>query len=145
MKTPERQPNIESNPQTLQNEVALTKQEIEEFQKLPKEEREKQRDEQLAKLKDLQIKLDQAIQEAIRTGDLDEAKKLKDNLKTDIEELESKFYIEGISLSESFSPEELNQKVVDSLKERLDDKDNVVSKGYIAYGLAGVGTPESMA
>jgi len=97
MKTPERQPNIESNPQTLETEIALTKQELEKFGKLPKKEREKQKDEQLVKLKELQEKLDKTIQEAIRTGNLEEAKRLKDNLKTEIEELESKFYIEGIS------------------------------------------------
>jgi len=89
MKTPERQPNIESNPQTFQDEVALTKQEIKEFQKLPKKEREKQRDEQLAKLKELQEKLDQAIQEAIKTGDLEEAKRLKEQLENELFDLES--------------------------------------------------------
>lgn len=101
MENLEQQPNIESNPQTLESELSLTKQEIEEFKKLPEEERDKQRNEQLAKLKDLQIKLDQAIQEAIKTGNLTEAKRLENILKTDIEELESKFYIEGISLKEA--------------------------------------------
>ena len=61
MKTPEQQPNI-SNPQTLESEVALTRQEMEEFKKLPKEERDKQRDEQLTKLKDLQEKLKTATE-----------------------------------------------------------------------------------
>jgi len=88
---PERQPNIESNPQTLESEVALTKQEIEKFGKLPKKEREKQKDEQLAKLKELQEKLDQAIQEAIKTGDLEEAKRLKEQLENEMRDIEEKF------------------------------------------------------
>ena len=80
--------NSDYNLQTLVNEVALTKQEINEFQKLPKEERRKHRDEKLKKLEDLKVKLDQMIQEAIRTGDLGEAKKLNEQIEKELSELE---------------------------------------------------------
>jgi hypothetical protein len=86
MSTPEQQSN--SGLQTLETEIALTRQEIEEFQRLPKEERRKQRDEKLAKLKNLQEKLDQTIQEAVRTGRLDEARDLKDQIEKELSELE---------------------------------------------------------
>jgi hypothetical protein len=87
MSTLEQQPNI-SNLQTLEAEVSLTKQELEDFRKLPKKEQEKQKQEKLVKLNDLQNKLDQAIQEAIKTGKLDEAKKLKEQLEKEVHDLE---------------------------------------------------------
>jgi hypothetical protein len=87
MSTPELQPNT-SNLQTLETEVALTQAEMEEFRKLPKEERERLKDEKLEKLKALQDKLDQAIQEAIQTGQIEEAKRLQDILGEGIKDLE---------------------------------------------------------
>jgi len=88
MSAPEQQPNI-SNLQALENEMTLTRQEIEEFRKLPKEEQGKQRNDKLARLIELQNKLDQAIQEAVRTGQIDESKKIKDRLEKEISDLES--------------------------------------------------------
>lgn len=66
----------------------MTKQELEDFKKLPKEEQEKQKQEKLVKLSDLHKKLDQAIQNAIKTGELEEAKKLKEQLEKEIKDLE---------------------------------------------------------
>jgi hypothetical protein len=89
MKTPEQQPTT-SSLQSLQNEMVLTKQEMEEFRKLPKEEQEKQKETKLAELQALQTKLDLAMQEAIKTGDLTEVKKLKDQLEQEIVDLTEK-------------------------------------------------------
>ena len=90
MSTPERQPNT-SDLQTLEMEINLTKQEMEAFRKLPKKEQNKQKKEKLAKLLEIQVKLDQAIQGAIQTGELDEAKKLKEQLENEMRDLEEKF------------------------------------------------------
>ena len=87
MNNSEQQPNT-SNLQTLETELALTKAEIEEFRKLPKEEQEKQKDEKLASLEGLQTKFDLAIQEAIRTGDIESAKGIKEKYARAIEDLE---------------------------------------------------------
>jgi hypothetical protein len=87
MSTIESQPNT-SNLQTLETEVSLTKQELEDFKKLPKEQQEKQKQDKLAKLSDLQNKLDKSIQEAIKTGKLKEAKKLEKQLKKEVQDLE---------------------------------------------------------
>ena len=86
MNTSERQPN--SDLQALETELTLTKQEIEEFQKLPEEEQEKRKDERLTKLKRLQSKLDEAIQEAVRTGEMEEARRLKEELEKEVKDLE---------------------------------------------------------
>ena len=92
MSIPEQQPNT-SSLQTIETELSLTKQEMEEFRKLPKEEQEKQKEEKLAKLKDLQVKLDQSIQDAIKTGKLDEAKRLKEQLEQEVQDLTEKFEV----------------------------------------------------
>ena len=60
MSNHEQQPNT-TNLQSLETELSLTQAEMEEFRKLPKEEREKQKGEKLNKLQALQDKLDQAI------------------------------------------------------------------------------------
>ncbi len=88
MNTPESQPNTQSNLQTLEADFSLTKKELEDFKKLSKEEQEKQKQDKLAKLSDLHTKLDQAIQGAIKTGELDEAKELKEQLEKEIKDLE---------------------------------------------------------
>ncbi len=76
------------NLETLTDEASLTKQELEEFKKLPKEEQEKQKQEKLAKLLELNNKLDQEIQKAIQTGELDQAKKIKEQLEKEIKDLQ---------------------------------------------------------
>jgi len=86
MINPEQQSN--SDLQTLGTEVALVSEEIEVFRRLPKEEQEKQKDKKLIKLRELNDNLDQAIQEAVQTGELNEAKRLKDLLKEKIQEFE---------------------------------------------------------
>ena len=91
MSNPEQQPNINSNLQTLETEVSLTKQEIEEFRRLPKEEQDRQKDEKLIRLKDLQNKLDQEIQEAIRIGKIDEVRNLTELLQKGLTDLEDQF------------------------------------------------------
>ena len=77
--------------QNLEAEVYLTKQEIEEFRRLPKEEQEKLKNEKLEKLRELQTKLDQEIQEAIRVGKIDEARNLYDILRKGLIDLEDQF------------------------------------------------------
>ncbi len=93
MHTLEQQSNKQSNLQTLEADFSLTKQELEEFKKLPKKEQEKQKQEKLTKLSELHTKLDQAIQEAIKTGELEEAKKLKKELESEIKDLEQEINI----------------------------------------------------
>lgn len=93
MSKQEQQLNTESNLQTLQDEVFLTKQELEDFKKLPKEEQEKQKQNKLAKLSELHSKLDESIQEAIKTGDTEEAKKLENQLKREVKDLEQQIEI----------------------------------------------------
>jgi translation initiation factor 2 beta subunit (eIF-2beta)/eIF-5 len=83
----------ESNLQTLESELALTKQEMEEFKKLPKEEQKRQKDEKLEKLKNLSSKLDVEIQEAIRTGKLDEARNLKEIIEKEMRDLEDQIKV----------------------------------------------------
>ena len=87
MTNPEQQPNI-TNLQTLESELTLTKQEMEEFRKLPKEEQEKQKDKKFARLQELQVRLEQSIQEAIQSGDAQKAQELKDQLESEIKDLE---------------------------------------------------------
>ena len=124
MSNSEQQPNIESNLQTLENELVLTKQEITEFKKLSKEEREKQRDQIIIKLKELQIKLEQTIQEAIKTGDLAEAKKLKEGLEKEIQNLEEKIkIIEGPKIIAISSNETLRRSLERALSVIGSDKD----------------------
>jgi len=122
MSTPEQQTNT-SNFQTLESEVALTKQEIEDYKKLPKGEQDKQKQERLAKLFEIQTKLDQTIQGAVQTGELDEARKLKEQLEQEIRDLEEKVEIKVWGKSErketglAFEEIELNM-----LQEALEKK-----------------------
>ena len=78
--------------QTLQTELDLTKQELAEFRKLPKEIRDKQNDEKLTSLHALHEKFQKAMQEAIKTGDIVEARKLKEQLELEINELVERKY-----------------------------------------------------
>ena len=109
MVNPELQPNT-SNLQTLESEVALTRQEIEEFLELSEDEQEKHKDKKLNKLKDLQAKLDKSIQEAIRTGQLEDAQKLKSLLERGVSDLEEKFSIIDIPVS-STKDKEIFKKI----------------------------------
>ncbi len=88
MKNFTEQPNKQSNLQTLEADFSLTKKELEDFKKLPKAEQEKQKKEELSKLRELNDKLDHAIQEAVQTGQLEEAKKLKEQLEKKMQNLE---------------------------------------------------------
>jgi len=85
MPNPEQQ-NI-SNLQTFENEAALTRAEIEAFNKLPKKEQKKQEQERLAKLLELQDKLEQAVIDGAKAGNFDEAKKLKEEIEKEILDL----------------------------------------------------------
>jgi len=79
------------------DELSLTKQELEEFRKLPKEEQERQKDEKLLELQRLNDKLDEAMQEAIKTGHLDEAIKLKEQLEKEVNDLKEKVEMSEMS------------------------------------------------
>jgi len=89
MPTPEQQPNT-SHLQSLESELSLTKAELDEFKKLPKEEQERQKDEKLLELQRLNDKLDVAMQEAIKTGHLEETIKLKEQLEKEVKDLGEK-------------------------------------------------------
>ena len=86
MKTPELQP--EANLKSLEQEVALTKEEITKFQKLKPKEQEKQKQERLAKLLELQNKLEQAVADGAKAGNFEEAKRLKEEIEKEIADLE---------------------------------------------------------
>jgi len=96
----ELQPNT-SNLQSLETEVTLSKQEMEEFRGLPKEEKKKKGKEKADKLKSLNDKLDQAIQGAIQTGQLDEVKRLKELLEEEVNALEEQI----LTIELTFDPE----------------------------------------
>ena len=89
---------------TLPTELSLTKAELEAFKQLPKEEQEKQKDTKLTELKALQTKLDEAIQNAITTGDITEARRLRDELEKEIQDLEQRHDVTGCLLYTSPSP-----------------------------------------
>jgi len=98
MPTSEQQPNT-SHLQSLESELSLTKAELAEFKKLPKEEQDRQKDEKLLELQRLNDKLDIAMQEAIKTGHLDEAIKLKEQLEREVNDLREK--VEGTESPEN--------------------------------------------
>ena len=78
----------ESNLQTPETSANLTAQEISDFKKLPKAEQEKEKQAKLAKLLDLQNKADQAMSEAIKSGDLGKVKEIKAHLDKEMQDLE---------------------------------------------------------
>ncbi len=88
MPTPEQQPTS-LDPSPLESEFSLTKQELDQFRKLPKTEQEKQKKEMLVRLQQRQEALEQAIQEAIQTGKSDEVKRLVDQQQREVSDLES--------------------------------------------------------
>jgi hypothetical protein len=73
-----------------ENELSLTKQELADFRKLPKEVRDKQNDDKFISLQALHEKLHQAVQEAIRTGDTTKTRSLKVQLESEINDLMEK-------------------------------------------------------
>ncbi len=91
MKNFTEQPNKESNLQTLEADFSLTKKELENFKKLPKEEQKKQEQSTVKKLSDLNDKLDILIQEAVASSseeDEKKAKKLANQLEQEVKDLE---------------------------------------------------------
>ena len=78
----------EANLKALEQEVTLTKQEIKDFQKLKPEEQEKQKQERLAKLLELQSKLEQAVADGAKAGNFTEAKRLKEEIEKEVADLE---------------------------------------------------------
>ena len=101
MKIPEQQLETKSNLESLSTEFSLTKEELENFKKLGKDEQEKQKQDKQAKIQELSDKLDLAIQNAIKTGDLTEARKLKDQFKKEIGDLREQIEItESLKLPE---------------------------------------------
>jgi len=87
MSSPEQQTNT-SNLQTLETEMFLTRQELEDFRKLPKKEQEEKRKDKITKLKVLQDRLDKAIEEAIKNGQIVEAEKLREEFASELDSLE---------------------------------------------------------
>ena len=103
MKNPTEQPNTQSTSsqiesqfdgaslQTLEADFSLTKKELNDFKKLPKEEQKKQEQSTVKKLSDLNDKLDILIQEAIASSseeDEKKAKKLANQLEQEVKDLE---------------------------------------------------------
>jgi len=119
-----------SNLQSLETEVTLTKAEMEEFRKLPREEQEKQKTGKLEELKVLQKKLDQIIQESIKTGNIEDAQELSDQLEREIYDLEKKFYLSEISPEDEAIFQEIHGgslKNVFKLKSRPPEIDTLIN------------------
>ena len=76
MKNTIEQLNDKSNLESLEADFSLTKKELDDFKKLPKEEQEKLKKTKLTELQAMSEKLDMAFQEAVKTGKLEEAQKL---------------------------------------------------------------------
>ena len=91
MKNLTEQPNTQSSLQTLEADFSLTKKELNDFKKLPKEEQKKQEQSTVKKLSDLNDKLDILIQEAVASSseeDEKKARKLANQLEQEVQDLE---------------------------------------------------------
>jgi len=86
MKSQEQKPNI-SNLESKKSAALLNEGELSAFRKLPHKEQKKQQEDRLKKLEELNNNFRIAIQEATKTGSVDEAKKLKVAFDKDAEEL----------------------------------------------------------
>jgi len=106
---PELQP--EANLKALEQEVSLTKEEITKFQNLSPEEQEKQKQGRLAKLLELQNKLEQAVADGAKAGNFEEARRLKEQIEKEIADLEqvidSELSIESLKLQYQFFLEDV--------------------------------------
>jgi len=89
MKTPELEPSTTkiSNLESDKSAALLTQDELKNFRKLSKEEQKKQKEDRLKKLEELQNEFRKAVEEANKTGKVEEAKKLNANFKKEAEEL----------------------------------------------------------
>jgi len=105
MKFQEQQPNI-SNLESDKSAALLTQDELGAFRKLPQKEQERQREERLKKLEELQNKFRKAVEEANKTGKVEEALKLKtifDEEAADLQELvKSRFEIDKKLIQEIY-------------------------------------------
>ena len=107
---PELQP--EANLSTLPAEASLTKAEINKFQRLSPEEQEKQKQKRLAKVKDLEKKLEKAVADGAIAGNFDEAKRLKEKIEKEIADLEEVVtYVGEISVKYKYKYEEGEETV----------------------------------
>ena len=120
--------NTESNLQTLEKEMVLTAQEISDFKKLPKEEQEKEKQERLFRLENLKNEADQAMSEALKTGDLERVKKIKGQLDKEISDLQIKFDIaDSLEVVSEIFPD-LEAKSTDVALSKLNDEGYVIHK-----------------
>ena len=94
------QPNKQSNLESIESDFSLTKNELGDFKRLPKPEQEKLKKSKLTELQEMSNKLDIAFQEAVRTGKLDEAQKLRKQLEKEIVDLKQQIEITRIELPE---------------------------------------------
>ena len=101
MKNLEPKPNI-SNLESSNSASLLTKDELNEFRKLPKEEQEKQQEERLKKLEELQNKFRSAVEVANKTGNPDQAVKLKADFDKNAEELKQLLSVSSNSISTEY-------------------------------------------
>ena len=86
MKSQEAQQNI-SNLESAKSAALLTDDKLKSFRKLPIEEQKKQQEDRLQKLEELQNEFRKAVEEATKTGKVEEAQKLKVAFDKDAEEL----------------------------------------------------------
>jgi len=141
-------PNNISNPTTLEAEVSLTKQQIEDFKNLSKGKQEEKAKENFNKFKELSEKLRETIQGAIKNGKEGDLEKIE-NIKKELESLkkdyeERKNIIENIPRKDEaiLIFKKLESFVSFNIFKRLLKKR--VSKDQIVRGLVGIGTPESI-
>jgi len=75
------------NLESAKSAALLSHDELKKFRKLPEKEQKKQQEDRLKKLEELQNKFRKAVEEATKTGSVEEAKKLKAAFDKDAEEL----------------------------------------------------------
>jgi len=86
MKSQEQQPNI-SNLESDKSAALFSQDDLKKFRKLPKKEQKKQQEYRLKKLEELQNNFRKAVEEATKTGKVEEAQKLKVAFDKNAEEL----------------------------------------------------------
>jgi len=106
MKEHQNTQNLESR-----NSAALLSQaELDEFRKLPKEEQKKQQEARLKKLEELQNEFRKAVEEATKTGNVEQAKKLKLAFDKDAKELKQLVETPVISAEYKYKDEKGKEK-----------------------------------
>jgi len=134
MKFEGQQPNISNtaNLESKKSSSLFTKDELNKFKNLSEKEQKKQQEERLQKLEELQNKFRSAVEEATKTGKVEEAQKLKTAFDKDAEEL--KQLIKATEIWENaFSMEIIPDKEINSAKTAIK---KLKAKGHIVQDYA---------